>query len=111
MPDVKVDHTDDGKTITLHFDDVLVVTLPVNMLTGLKWKVASYDQKNLGCPEVVVRPPKSGGGMGAGGTVAVFRFPVRAQAPASSRLVLELRQGHGQGPVQQTFAIGLRIKE
>ncbi|MEO3851593.1 protease inhibitor I42 family protein [Streptomyces sp. B8F3] len=111
MPDVKVDHTDDGKTITLHFDDVLVVTLPVNMLTGLKWKVASYDQKNLGCPEVVVRPPKSGGGMGAGGTVAVFRFPVRARAPASSRLVLELRQGHGQGPVQQTFAIGLRIKE
>jgi predicted secreted protein len=109
VPDVLVDHTDEGKTITLHFGDVLVVTLPVNMLTGLQWHVASYDRDVLGPPETVVEPPESGGAMGAGGTVAVFRFPVRTRARASSRLVLDLRAG--RGPAEQTYTIGLHIKE
>ncbi|WP_407561490.1 protease inhibitor I42 family protein [Streptomyces sp. 184] len=110
MPEVLVDHTDEGKTITLRVGDVLVVTLPVNMLTGLHWEVASYDREGLGPPEVDVQPPESGGAMGAGGTVAVFRFPVGTRAPASSRLVLELRGGHGRGPAEQTYAITLNIK-
>jgi hypothetical protein len=35
MPEIPVDHTYEGKTVALHVGDVLVVTLPVNMPTGL----------------------------------------------------------------------------
>ncbi|WP_331722288.1 protease inhibitor I42 family protein [Streptomyces canus] len=109
MPEVRVDHTDDGKTITLQVGDVLVVTLPVNMLTGLHWEVASYDQSSLNRPEVVVEPPESGGAMGAGGTVAVFRFPVMATTTAPAQLVLELRGG--KGPAEQVYQLTLDIEE
>ncbi|WP_194292831.1 protease inhibitor I42 family protein [Streptomyces smaragdinus] len=109
MHEVRVDHTDDGRTIRLHVGDVLVVTLPVNMLTGLHWEVASYDQSSLDRPEVVVKPPDPGQAMGAGGTLAVFRFPVKATTAAPAQLVLELRGG--TGPAEQVYRITLDIRE
>ena len=109
MPEVRVDHTHDGKTVPIHVGDVLVVALPVNMLTGLHWEVASYDQSSLNRPEVIVKPPDPSQAMGAGGTVAVFRFSVAATATAPAQLVFELRGG--KGPAEQVYQITLDIKE
>ncbi|MFM9700051.1 protease inhibitor I42 family protein [Streptomyces europaeiscabiei] len=111
MPEVAVDHTDEGRTVGLHVGDVLVVTLPVNMLTGLHWETASYDQRSLALIEETVIPPPSGGALGAGGTVAVFRFRTVAPAPALSRLVLDLRRGREPDEEEQKYRLLLDIKE
>lgn len=108
MAEVPVNHTHEGKTIALCVGDVLVVTLPVNMLTGLRWRIATYDQSSLALLEETVVPPPSGGGTGAGGTVAVFRF--RSEAPALSQLVLELRVGNEPDKDVQKYRLLLDVR-
>lgn len=109
MSEVAVDHTYEGKNVALHVGDVLVVTLPVNMLTGLHWVVASYDQSRLALRGETVVPPRPGKAMGAGGTVAVFRL--LAEAPGLARLVLELRVGNEPDEDVQKYRLLLEIKE
>ncbi|PGH52097.1 hypothetical protein CRI70_03000 [Streptomyces sp. Ru87] len=105
-----MDHTDEGRTVELHVGDVLVVTLPVNMLTGLRWVVDSYDRRSLALVGETVAPPPPGGALGAGGTVAVFRFRTDAPAPAPSRLVLGLRRGAGPDEDVQQYGLLLDIR-
>ena len=107
MVEVPVDYTHEGKTITLHVGDVLVVTLPVNMLTGLRWGVASYEQQVLVWRGEAVVPPRPSGAMGAGGTVAVFRF--QATAVGHGRLVLELRHGNEPDDQVQKYQLQLNV--
>lgn len=109
MPEVLVDYSHEGTTIALRVGDVLIVTLPVNMLTGLRWGVASYDRSSLALLEETVVPPPPGGATGAGGTVAVFRF--LAKAPALAGLVLELRHGSEPDEDTQKYRILLEVKE
>lgn len=108
MPELSVDHTYNGKTVALQVGDVLVVTLPVNMLTGLRWIVASYDQSIIALSGERVLPPQPGGAMGAGGTVAVFRF--LAEAPGLARLILELRVGNEPDEEVQKYRLQLEIE-
>jgi len=108
MREVLVDHTFDGKTVSLDVGDVLVVTLPVNMLTGLHWVVASYDQSILSRRGETVVPPQPGGAMGAGGTMAVFRF--LAVAPGLATLILELRHGNEPDRDVQKYQLRVEVK-
>ncbi|MFD8008702.1 protease inhibitor I42 family protein [Streptomyces sp. NPDC058955] len=108
MAEHTVDHTADGTTLTLRPVDELVVTLPVNPLTGALWRVASYDRDSVVLVAESIDEVEPGA-MGAGGTLSRFRF--RAVAPARCELVIELRRGSEPAEEVPTYRLRLDITE
>ncbi|MFO0897946.1 MAG: protease inhibitor I42 family protein [Pirellulales bacterium] len=108
MAEILVNQAQEGKTVALQVGDVLAVALPVNMLTGLRWVVGAYDRTTLAMTGQTLAPPPPSSALGAGGTVAVFRFV--AQAPGLANLVLELRHGNEPDEGVQKYRLAVEVQ-
>jgi predicted secreted protein len=83
---ITVTKTKNGKTITLHKGDKLVVKLAANATTGYAWKVKSVDKTVLKpLTSKYVPSPNPKHLVGAGGT---YKLSLRALAKGSTTLTL-----------------------
>ncbi len=107
MSAITLTEADQGKTVTLHPGQSLVVQLAENPTTGFRW---SLDQGN---EEIVALRDSNyvmaaGAGIGGGGQRT---FTFEASKPGSVQLQLKLwREWEGEPSVIQRFSVTLEVR-
>jgi inhibitor of cysteine peptidase len=84
---VQLSEHDNGRRVSAHVGDEIVVRLPENATTGYQWTVNSYSDDYLSFEgrngaDAPVGPP------GAGGSDAAFRFIATSEGEATIELKL-----------------------
>jgi inhibitor of cysteine peptidase len=98
--------SDNGSTIHVRPRDRIVIRLPENPTTGYRWAPEAGDDRVISLVSSEFAPP-AGGGVGAGGAVALV-FEARAAGEGSIR-AKRWRDWEGESSVRERFAIKVLV--
>lgn len=106
MPDLTIGEGGNGRTVTVHRGDRIIVALPENATAGYRWQAAPLVPGVLAMTGDETQAPP-GGGAGAAG-VRLLSF--RAEEPGRAAIRLELRRAWESGrPPERTFELQVEV--
>ena len=103
---VELDESDDGRTVSVHETDVLIITLSSNQSTGYSWQLTERPSSvlELVAQDYEVEDEDTDGG----GGVEIWRFGVRSGGRTSLRLEYI---GPNGGEASRTFSLTVEAEE
>jgi len=97
---------DNGRTLDIHVDDLVRVTLSENASTGYRWAIDRYDEEFI--EALSPEPRYADNSPGSGGEVAfVFKG---VKAGSGEILLKHWRHWEGDSSITSRFRIRLRVE-
>jgi inhibitor of cysteine peptidase len=101
-------HADNGKSVTMQVNDLLIVSLDENLTTGFQW-VLDTNEGDLVTLQASEYIPSAGSGVGGGGQ-RLLTF--KAQRVGTGRLQFKLwRQWEGEPSIIERFIFKIQVRE